>query len=117
MTLAEALQRLRSAEHSSKQLQQQVSMTVPRQVQTNVAQVNNVGQGQGQGHDRKNGKYKKNAKTTADINKKKQKLHCANCDANSHWYVEGTTTTGKELKPKSVQHMQTSVARSQLSRS
>ncbi|KAG3066606.1 hypothetical protein PI124_g22025 [Phytophthora idaei] len=100
MTLAEALQRLRSAEHSSNQLQQQMSLAAPRTSQSSVSQANNVDQHTGQGHARKRHRQRqgKNAE-------KKKRYTCANCDQEGHWYAECTANTGMELKPELAQRL------------
>ncbi|KAG2772340.1 hypothetical protein PC116_g2958 [Phytophthora cactorum] len=102
MTLAEALQRLRSAEHSSNQLVQQLSLAAPRTSQSSVNQVNNVGQhaGQGQGHARKRHRQRKGKNA-----EKKKRYTCANCDQEGHWYAECTANTGMELKPELAQRL------------
>ncbi|RAW20638.1 hypothetical protein PC110_g22919, partial [Phytophthora cactorum] len=102
MPLAEALQRLRSAEHSSNQLLQQKSLAAPRTSQSSVNQVNNVGQhaGQGQGHAHKRHRQRKGKNA-----EKKKRYTCANCDQEGYWYAECTANTGMELKPELVQRL------------
>jgi hypothetical protein len=91
LKLAEALQRLRSAEHQSDQLTTESKQAVPRTMR--VAQVSAQ---QGQGNRQKRGKHQR-GKGGSD---KKAKTNCANCRADGHWYAESTEKTGKPLKPE-----------------
>ncbi|GMF19258.1 unnamed protein product [Phytophthora fragariaefolia] len=79
LTVAEAVQRLRAAEHQREQLRGQTGQQASQALR--VAQVS-AGQGQGQGASRKRSKaQRKRAKNVAD---KKLKTNCANCGGNGH---------------------------------
>jgi hypothetical protein len=91
LKLAEALQRLRSADHQRDQLSTETKQAVPRTMR--VAQVSAH---QGQGKTRKRSKHQRGKAG----HEKKAKTNCANCRADGHWYAECTEKTGKPLKPE-----------------
>ncbi|KAE9224672.1 hypothetical protein PF005_g5816 [Phytophthora fragariae] len=89
LKLAEALQRLRSAEHQRAQLQQQSKPAVPRGMQ--VAQVTSSSN-----NSKKRSKHQR--KRNKGITDKTMKTNCANRNGEGHWYAECTENTGIPLK-------------------
>ncbi|KAE9019412.1 hypothetical protein PR003_g14847 [Phytophthora rubi] len=89
LNLAEALQRLRSAEHQRAQLQQQSKPAVPRGMQ--VAQVTSSSN-----NSKKRSKQQR--KRNKGITDKTMKTNCASCNGEGHWYAECTENTGIPLK-------------------
>ncbi|OWY95487.1 hypothetical protein PHMEG_00034499, partial [Phytophthora megakarya] len=93
MSLTEALQHMRAAEHQRVQPRMQTRQTALRPMQ--VAYVN-IGQGQGQrGHRKRSQQQRKCGKTAA---KKKQRSNCVNCQGDDHWYLECTAKPGIPLR-------------------
>jgi len=100
LTVAEAVQRLRAAEHQREQLQGQTRKPALQtlcvaQVNADQGQGHGQGQGQGQGSNRKRSKQQR--KRDKHVSDKKQKTNCANCGGDGHWYSECTATTGIPL--------------------
>lgn len=108
MTLAEALQRPRTADHSSNQLQQQISLAAPRTMQSSANQVSTANQQARLGHADKCQRQRRGR--NAD---NKQRYTCANCDQRGHWYAACTVTTDMEQKPELVQHLKKKKAKKQ----
>ncbi|OWY95253.1 hypothetical protein PHMEG_00034790 [Phytophthora megakarya] len=92
LSLAEALRRLRAAEHQRAQLRVQI-----RQPALLVAQVS-ADQGQGQGPRSNHKRIQKQHKRNKFVADKKQRTSCANCPGEGHWYSECTANTGVALR-------------------